>query len=364
VINVALVQKGWPTPHMGDGGLRRVAIYKENVSPIDFTNTATDWHKADGSERKITIHGTPSRPVLPTQGAVDLGGGRPNSERPLGSTVGSEINANGAGGGVVFTMDDITFGLEVCLDHAENRLAKFYATSSTTKRAGDPKVQVHLIPSYGMTIAGGEICCPSPKGVVFNVDGQRCESVARLNDGTYSCDDHPTMTGNQGDACTKTRKDYYCGRCGYFVSDTGGTCDVHTGQTLAEWRSCGAPKYYGCSSVHACTGLSAPCSHTGAAAQYYCLSCLKWPLVGTACGCGSPRPREVLCDQKQLFQGACPTCGSTSRRCGKALQKLGRPLSFTNAGKVPKSGGDTHFQRAGHVLVYSAQDLVGPDVLV
>jgi hypothetical protein len=361
VINVALVQKGWPAPHMGDGSLRHVAIYKEKVSPIDFTNTVMDWHKADASHRLITIHGTTSRPVIPTEGASDLGGGRPNQDRPKDSNVGSEINETGLGGGVVFTMDGITFGLEVCLDHAKNRLSQFYA--GTTKRAGDPKIQLHLIPSYGMTIGGGDVCCPAPKGIVFNVDGQSCQSVARLHDGTYSCDDHPDMIGSLGDFCTKIRNDYFCGLCGWFVSNKGGKCDVHPAEVLNQWSSCGSPRYYGCSSSFKCDALTNPCSHPGAAAQYHCLNCKAWPLVGVSCGCASPQPVAVLCTETKMFKGACPTCGRSDRKCNRALRKLGSPLPFTNAGNVPKSGGNTHFQRAGHVLIYDVQVLVPPDVV-
>jgi hypothetical protein len=105
--------------------------------------------------------------------------------------VGSEINLNGLGGGCVFMMDGLTFGLEVCLDHAKDRLYNFY--TGTNKRAGDPKVQVQLIPSYGMSFAlsaAGREVTALPNGLVFNVDGQRIESIARFWDNTYSCDVH------------------------------------------------------------------------------------------------------------------------------------------------------------------------------
>ena len=63
----------------------------------------------------------------------------------------------------VFTIDGITFGLEVCLDHAAT-------TSSTTGGRLDnaSNIQVQLIPSAGMTIGKLQTV---RDGIVFNVDG-------------------------------------------------------------------------------------------------------------------------------------------------------------------------------------------------
>lgn len=160
VTNVCLVQKGYPSPHTGEKSLRHVGIYKENFSPIDFVKTTNDFHKADASQRSITIHGTPDRPVLPTSGAADLAGASPQTTRPVSTkTQGSEINATGIGGGVVFTMDDVTFGLEVCLDHANDRLSKFYAG---TVAAGDPKVQSTSSRHGGCPSAEATSAAPRP----------------------------------------------------------------------------------------------------------------------------------------------------------------------------------------------------------
>jgi hypothetical protein len=70
-------------------------------------------------------------------------------------------------GGCIFTVDGITFGLEVCVDHAQRRLAN---------QCGS--IQVLLIPAYGQQIYAGDasdnlqgMYC-KPKGIVFNVDGQ------------------------------------------------------------------------------------------------------------------------------------------------------------------------------------------------
>jgi hypothetical protein len=66
--------------------------------------------------------------------------------------------------GCIFEMDKITFGLEVCLDHAQGRLVK------APDKDG---VQVHLIPSAGMSIMDKNSC---ENAVVFNVDGVRGDS--------------------------------------------------------------------------------------------------------------------------------------------------------------------------------------------
>lgn len=66
-------------------------------------------------------------------------------------------------GGSIFTVDGITFGLEVCLDHAATR-----ASSDTGRLDHAANVQVQLIPSAGMSI--GSVSTVKG-GIVFNVDG-------------------------------------------------------------------------------------------------------------------------------------------------------------------------------------------------
>jgi hypothetical protein len=86
----------------------------------------------------------------------------------------SEVNTSGVGGGSVFTIDRIAFGLEVCMDHGMgSRLQRYYTGSGgpgTPKaKSGEPKVQVQLIPAGGMSIQAGNICTVVD-GLVFNVD--------------------------------------------------------------------------------------------------------------------------------------------------------------------------------------------------
>lgn len=365
VTNAALVQKGYPSPYMGDKGLRSVAVYKEKVSPIDFKKTTTDWHKVDGSHRLISIHGTNDRPVLPTEGSDDLVGASPNVKREVGSTVGSEINKSSIGGGVVYTMDDITFGLEVCLDHAKDRLATFYAQTSANKAvAGDPKVQLHLIPSWGMSIGQGKTSCPPNTGSIFNVDGARWESVARVNDGTWSCDDHPEQTGVQGGFCTKVVTHYWCPSCVDILEPAPGNCHVHTTVALVAYNMCGAPKRYACSGTCAITNV--PCAHPQTVPLYQCFGCWKWHRVGTDCTCTNPKPTMVRCEQYYAGNAMtpCPTCGKTDKRCGRFLQGIGRAIPTNGAPVDVPTAIAKYFQRAGTVVGYNPVDIPPPDVVV
>lgn len=184
VFNIALIQKGGP-PATGAKEIdssREIVVYKEYVSHIDFLrNRALDWDKE--SDRKAAIHGQGDRILAPTEGSRDLLAKKENvpgdkyrwkdsSGKDHEETI-SEESKSGLGGGSVFTIDDITFGLEVCLDHAKKRLDNYYKT------AGKPKPHIHLIPSWGMDIDGGPICCRD-NGFVFNVDGARSDSDARI----------------------------------------------------------------------------------------------------------------------------------------------------------------------------------------
>jgi hypothetical protein len=68
-------------------------------------------------------------------------------------------------GGCIFTIDGVTIGLEVCLDH--------YATRQTDGGPGRlqhaSNIQIQLIPSGGMNISSLRTL---PGGIVFNVDGK------------------------------------------------------------------------------------------------------------------------------------------------------------------------------------------------
>jgi hypothetical protein len=66
-------------------------------------------------------------------------------------------------GGCVFTVDGITFGLEVCLDHAATR-----GDDSAGRLDHAANIQVQLIPSAGMSVGSLRTVTG---GIVFNVDG-------------------------------------------------------------------------------------------------------------------------------------------------------------------------------------------------
>lgn len=361
VTNAALVQKGYPSPYMGDKGLRSVAVYKEKVSPIDFFKTTTNWHALDGSHRKITIHGTADRPVLPTEGSDDLVGASPNVARVGTTAVGSEINKSGIGGGVVYTMDDITFGLEVCLDHAKDRLANFYAQTTANKSvAGDPKVQLHLVPSWGMSIGQGKICCSPNTGSIFNVDGARWESVARLNDGTWSCDDHAAHTGAQYDICDEPVTYYRCPSCPTFYGKAPGFCHIHTTVAYVAYHKCGAPKRFVCAGT---CPINSPCAHPKTVPVYQCFGCWRLQRVGTNCVCANPKPNLIRCER--YYQGAipCPTCNVDFKRCGRLLQPIGSMIATNGAPVAVPTATATYFQRAGTVVGYTPVAIPGPDIV-
>jgi hypothetical protein len=69
-------------------------------------------------------------------------------------------------GGSIFTIDGIKFGLEICLDHLNQRL---------NPGAG---VQIQLVPSAGAHLS--QFACV-PNGIAFNVDGLGAKSDVRVN---------------------------------------------------------------------------------------------------------------------------------------------------------------------------------------
>lgn len=138
--NVALIQKG----------RKRHLITKEYTSGIDYKGVQP------GAPRGIVrMHpGKPDEKLL-------------NVLPPAGSRE-SDIDAkfdDERMGGSVFNVDGITFGLEICLDHIAS------ATPNQGRLAHySESIQIHLIPSYGMTI-GDKMYCKT-NGIVFNVDGR------------------------------------------------------------------------------------------------------------------------------------------------------------------------------------------------
>jgi hypothetical protein len=152
--NVALIQHGALT-HL---------VAKEYISHIDFRNSPhtgvpTIRKESDGNYlRAIPIQG--SRDALHYNGPV---GAIKNDERA---------------GGCIFSIDGLTIGLEVCLDHERGGTVGSYG------RAADymGTIQILLIPSYGMSIGTGLHC--KPNGICFGVDGMvRGSAEVKINNG-------------------------------------------------------------------------------------------------------------------------------------------------------------------------------------
>ncbi|MDW6003241.1 hypothetical protein [Vibrio mangrovi] len=276
IFNMALVQKGGTATTEQSCSLKQVIVYKEYVSHIDFIrDTSLQWGKP--TERKIVIHGE-TRMALPTSGSVDTLGASPN--KPVKGGI-SEINRSGLGGGGVFTIDGITFGLEVCLDHAYNRLWEFYDKAANS---GDPKVQIHLIPSWGMSIHGGVVSCIAD-GLVFNVDGPS-GSDAEIND-------------------DKGAGDYFCVEHEHYTDTSSGNCNAY----LFDCPSCGKEYAYPKIPAPVCPSCS---THPALEKSYYCTACSSWENNST-----------------------CPTCSALltheSAGCTLPLQHQGT--------KIPKKAG-------------------------
>lgn len=151
--NFALVQKGGPKAFEHQD----FVVQKEFPSHVDFqqrVNFTTpreliEWY----SRRRVMLTGEEETLVTPEGSRKDTVTMR-LAEAKLKPQ--SELV-----GGSLFTMDGITFGLEVCRDHALGRLAH-------SPEGG--KVQIQLIPSCGMNIENDSVGGVTG-GIVFNVDG-------------------------------------------------------------------------------------------------------------------------------------------------------------------------------------------------
>lgn len=88
-------------------------------------------------------------------------------------------------GGSIFTLDGVTFGLEVCLDHAAGTAKK---SSGRLDHAGN--IQINLIPSAGMNITNFRTV---QNGVVFNVDGAlpHVQVVGERNGAIWAIESRP-----------------------------------------------------------------------------------------------------------------------------------------------------------------------------
>lgn len=155
--NYALVQKGGVPTKTSD-----LVVAKEFPSHIDFKHpTVGDWDWYDPNLSEAKVAGKNVRHLSPVGGRADpIDNFSKSGTVPVSELV----------GGVIFTMDNITFGLEVCRDHFVGRLAH-------SKEAGKPLIQ--LIPSAGMGIDDASLGCKLD-GIIFNVDGVTAHSKVKV----------------------------------------------------------------------------------------------------------------------------------------------------------------------------------------
>jgi hypothetical protein len=165
VQNVALIQHGSDT-HL---------VAKEYVSPIDYKKNV-GGQSVVGNTTSSTVGGVTTTRIDEMAVLPSLGG----HARPGTMAVQNDERL----GGCIFTMDGLTFGLEVCLDHwkANN------ATGAGRVATQAANIHILLIPSYGMSIgnAGNQGIYTKADGIAFNVDGRRQgNSEVKLNAGAY-----------------------------------------------------------------------------------------------------------------------------------------------------------------------------------
>ena len=142
IYNVSLVQCGG-CASLEEAERRARCVIKSSRSGIDFLNHAQFGGLANGDVRSMLD------PVDDLEGRTLALAGDADT---------LEIDDDG-----LFTMNGVSFGLEICLDHAKHRLVRAAAKSGA-------KVQVQLVPSGGMEIHEESICV-EPGGLVFHCDG-------------------------------------------------------------------------------------------------------------------------------------------------------------------------------------------------
>jgi hypothetical protein len=358
VFNIALVQKGGEGKHVA--GLRDAVIYKERISAIDFLGVMfgrREFYDGSGDNRKIEIHGQ-ERTVLPTEGSRDTLGGKPNVPAPNGP---SELTRHGLGGGSIFNIDGITFGLEICRDHILGRLRDYFLGDRTqtpvvtpAASPGDPRIQVQLVPSWGAEITPDSIT--GVEGVlVFNVDGRPtpgCKAGKLSGKVEYKCAVH-TQTSPEPKVCT-TGKHYRCfaisesttgcGHCGaprtmFFESqEKYCTQPIHVLGTLLTCNvgTCTAATHvrYKCTICNGTsnTQISCPnpaCANAVMVEERYCdQASHKHPSAMLICACSnSVAPKKFYyCTKHDYVQGTTGTCAFPP--CGSTYLHLAQPYKM------------------------------------
>lgn len=306
VFNLALIQRGGP-PAKG-GGLTEAIVYKEFISHIDFLGgTGKTFYKDDGSGRSILIHGAKARTVLPTQGSTDKLGTARNTPGLDGVT---EVNKSGLGGGSLFTMEGISFGMEVCRDHCVNRLHDYLTKHA---RPGEPKPQIHLIPCWGMSIDLGPVCTVKD-GLVFLVDGPKGPDACVVGEPRYSCPKHPADFKKTFGDCAKD--DYFeCKDHGHFAP-AAGDCPVCNQPLKTTPRFvCAGPHELSAGTAGVAGVPAVPdCPECGDPTREIrvCLNCFRLtPTLNACIPCAVPVQTIdlVICEKAHEFAVATDCCG-------------------------------------------------------
>ena len=98
-----------------------------------------------------------------------------------------ELKAEAFDAKCIFTVDGITFALEICLDHRRARLRTVREKNESSRIP----VDVHLVVSCGMQIQSPAVVAKTG-GLVFNCDGQ----YANIDKGATPDEEHSIFTGS------------------------------------------------------------------------------------------------------------------------------------------------------------------------
>lgn len=168
--NFAVVQKGGENTDAN-----AYLIQKEFMSRVDYRRPTltTDWDNP--ANRQVNVRGLEAE-AIPSEGSSQPG------------TVAQSLYKDERMGGSVFSMDGISFGVEVCRDHLRGRL-------KNSDNSSQLNIQIQLIPSAGVEQpVRAHFVAP----IVFNVDGTYAK-VELVANGV----DVPLSSG--GDLCISAR---------------------------------------------------------------------------------------------------------------------------------------------------------------
>ena len=151
--NIVFVQKG----NSGEEGAR--VVVKEHMSKMDFlqrsndSNLTLDLVSEHVNYLPAGLKKTLNSRGKPTEIIYDANRGKGKEQQ--------KWSYDGAG---IFTIDGITFGVELCVDHRLRRLWR------SPVKVGQNRVMVQIIPSAGMAVLPQSVVAKLD-GLVFNCDG-------------------------------------------------------------------------------------------------------------------------------------------------------------------------------------------------